>query len=202
MSVLQDLLRAGAELLAAVEERSAAIHGEADLRTTLELLPEWAAFVRLASDCTDGLPQTIPEERFSIFRKVVTTGGQNRFHLAGVARALGYDVEVEDIEEPHAFIAEVSGAEDLASDDAWAFVAIVHAPEVTPQFARCGESVCGEALVTFGNELLECTLDAIKPAHTLLLYVYDRPYVGYAPWSLEVPAPVALPLVLPIPTRL
>ena len=201
MTTLQDLLRAEAELLAGVEVRSLDVHEEADLRTTVELLPEWAEWLGLAEDCTDGQPQTKLEQRFAAFRKLVTPGGQNRFHYSEVAQALGYDVEITDLVEFVAFIAEASSAEDPCYDDSWAFVLEVHAPEVTPRFARCGVSVCGEPLVTFGNELLSCTLDAIKPAHVLFLYAFDLPYSGYAPWSLEVPAPVVLALLLPIPTR-
>ena len=201
MTTLQDLLRAEAELLAAVEVRSLDVHEEADLRTTVELLPEWAEWLGLADDCTDGLPQTTLEQRFAAFRKLVTTGGQNRFHYSEVAQALGYDVEITDLVEFVPFVAERGRAGDPCYEDNWAFVLEVHAPEVTPRFARCGVSVCGEPLVTFGNELLSCTLDAIKPAHVLFLYAFDLPYSGYAPWSLEVTAPVALALLLPIPTR-
>lgn len=200
-STLLLLLRAPAELLAELETRSLAIHEESDLRTVLELLPEWSEFLRLAEDCTDGLPQTTPEQRYAAFRKVALPGGQNRFHLAEVARGLGYDVEVEDVEEVRAFVADGSDAEDPDYDDDWAFVAIVHAGEVTPRFARAGLSVAGESLVTFGNGLLECTLDSIKPAHCLFLYQYDKPYAGYAPWNFAVPAAARVALALPIPSR-
>jgi uncharacterized protein YmfQ (DUF2313 family) len=200
-SVLHDLLAAQAELLAEVEVRSRDLHEEADLRTVLELLPEWAAFLDLANDCTDGLPETLVEQRFAAYRKVVLPGGQNRFHFAEVARGLGYDIDIQDIHEFFAFVVEASAVEDPIYDDAWAFVAEIHSTQVTPRFARAGLTVAGEPLVTFGNELLECTLDAIKPAHCLFLYVYDAPYVGYAPWNSAAPAPVALALQVPIPSR-
>ena len=200
MSVLLDLLRAQAELLADVEERSLDLHEEADLRTVLEVLPEWIEFLGLADDCTDGLPQTTTEQRYAAHLKIAKPGGQNRFHLAEVAQGLGYDVEVVDIVEFHAFVAG-SSAGDHAYDDDWAFVAEIHAGEITPRFARAGLSVAGEPLVTHGNGVLECTLDAIKPAHVHFLYAYDKPYAGYAPWNSAVPSTVPIPLVLPIPTR-
>lgn len=201
MTTLLALLRAPAQLLADLEARSRAIHEESDLRTVLELLPEWAQFLHLADDCTDGLPQTTAEQRYAAFRKIAVPGGQNRFHLSEVAKGLGYDVEIEDVEEVHPFVAEESSAEDPLYDDDWAFVAIVHAGEITPRFARAGISVAGEPLVTFGNGLLECTLDSIKPAHCFFLYVYDKPYTGYAPWNFAVPSSVALVVALPIPLR-
>lgn len=201
MSVLADLLAAQAELLAALEVRSLSVHEEADLRTTVELLPEWAAFVDLAGSCTDGLPRTADERRFEVFRKLVLPGGQNRYHLVQVAQGLGYDVELEDVQEFHAFRVGISRVGDALYEDEAAFLFAVHAPEFTPRFARAGVTVAGEPLVSFGNHLLECTLDAIKPAHTLALYFYDKPYEGYAPWSLEVPETLELALVLPIPSR-
>lgn len=201
MTVLQDLLRAAAEELADLEVRSLELLEEADVRTTVELLPEWAAWVDLAHDCHDGLPETGTEQRFAVYRKLVTPGGQSPFHYVEVAQALGYDVELEDLVEFVPFVVEASSVEDPLYDDSWAFVLEVHAPIVTPRFARTGLSVAGEPLVTAGNDLLSCTLDRIKPAHVLFLYVFDLPYVGYAPWSLEVPEPAPIALVLPIPTR-
>lgn len=200
MTVLLDLLRAPAELLADVEERSLDLHDEADLRTVLELLPEWIEFLGLADDCTDGLPQTTTEQRYAAYRKIALPGGQNRFHLSEVAKGLGYDVEVVDIVGFQAFVAGSAAGDYLYGDD-WAFAVEIHAGEVTPRFARAGITVAGEPLVTFGNGLLECTLDSIKPAHGFFLYVYDKPYTGYAPWSFAIPSSLPIRLVLPIPTR-
>lgn len=197
---LLEILRAAGDLLGEIEVRSLDLFDEMDVRTTLELLPDWGELVHLADACTDGLPQTIQERRYSVFRRLVLTGGQTREYFAEVARGLGYDVELEDVEEFFAFRAEESSAEDPDYDDDWAFVARIHAGEVTPRFFRAGLSVAGEPLVTSGNELLRCELDHLKPAHVLFIYAFDKPYTGYAPWSFEVPTPVTLPLVLPIPT--
>lgn len=199
-TTLLEILRGAGELLGELEVRSLAIFEEMDVRTTLELLPEWAELVRLSDACTDGLPQTVPERRYSIFRRLVVPGGQTKEYFAEVARGLGYDVEVADVDELFAFVAEGSSAEDPDYDDSWAFVAEIHAGEITPRFARTGISVCGEPLVTSGNELLRCELDHLKPAHCLFLYVFDKPYTGYAPWNFEIPAALELRLVLPIPT--
>lgn len=188
-------------MLSDVEERSLALHEEADLRTVLELLPEWVAFLDLANDCTDGAPETALDRRLEAFRKVVLPGGQNRYHYSQVARALGYDVDIVDIVEGTAFEVEASSVEDPIDGDAFVFVAEIHAGVITPRFFRAGLSVAGEPLVTFGNHLLECTLDTIKPAHVVFLYFYDKPYVGYSPWNSAAPAPLALILRLPIPTR-
>lgn len=199
-TTLLQVLSAAAQQLGDLEVRSFALADEADVRTTLELLSEWSELVDLANACTDGLPQTVAERRYAIYRRLVVPGGQTREYFAEVAQGLGYDVLIDDVQEVQAFRVEESTVETPLYDEDWAFVAIIHAGEVTPRFARTGISVCGEPLCTSGNELLRCELDHLKPAHVLFLYAFDKPYVGYSPWSLEVPPPVELELVLPFPT--
>lgn len=198
-TTLLRVLSAAAQQLGDLEVRSFALAEEADVRTALELLPEWSELVDLANACTDGLPQTIGERRFAIYRRLVVPGGQTREYYSEVAQGLGYDVEIDDVQELVPFQVSISAVEDYLFDDSFAFVAVIHAGEVTPRFFRTGVSVCGEPLCTSGNELLRCELDHLKPAHVLFLYAFDKPYTGYAPWSLEVPPPVELVLELPFP---
>lgn len=198
MTVLGNILRAAAELLADVEERSRDIHEEADPRTTLELLSEYSEWLGIADDCTDGGPTTVQDERVAIVRKLAGLGGQNRFHYSELAKSIGYEIEIEDFQEHTAFIAEESEAEDELLEDDSAFWVEIHAPVVTPRFARAGETVAGEPLVDFGNDLLECVLDNVKPAHVFFSYVYDLPYsAGYAPWNLIVPDPLDASVEVP-----
>lgn len=194
------VFRAFSEVLSDIEERATQLLAEGDVRTAVELLPEWAAELGLAEDCDAGLPDTVAEIRFSAYVKLTLPGGQNAFHLSEVARILGYDVGLEDFEEVAPYVCGSSCGDPLYSDE-WRFVVYVHAPVATPRFARTGLSVCGEPLCSFGNDLLECGLERVKPAHVLLLFVYDRPYIGYSPWNFIAPGPVALRLVVATPHR-
>lgn len=193
------LLGAPAELLAELELRTLALLEEFDLRTAVELLPEWSAFLDLFDDCTDGLPATALEQRFAAFRKLTSQGGQSPLYFVEVAQALGYDVEIMDLEEHREFVAGRGRAGDPLSNNGWAFTVTVHAPEFTPRFARADLCAAGEPIVSAGNGLLECTLDRLKPAHVLFVYAFDKLYVGYAPWSLEAPPTLRVSLVLPSP---
>lgn len=199
-SVLARLMRAFAAELERVEFRAQDLRDEADLRATRELLPEWEELLGTLRDCPT-FDDTELERRFAVFSKWTSPGGQSPFHFASVAQALGYDVQVEDLREFREFTAGHGHAGDPLSNGAWAFVVEVHAPEQTPRFFRADLSCADEPLVAFGNDALVCALDAIKPAHVLFLYVFDKPYVGYAPWSTLFPAPVRLALSLPFPRR-
>jgi uncharacterized protein YmfQ (DUF2313 family) len=194
------LFDAFAQVLAGVEVRALALLEETDVRTALELLPEWLELLDVFGDCNAGPPDTLAEQRFAAYVKLTLPGGQNAFHLSEVARLLGYDVDVEDFEEPTAFVAG-SSAGDLLYSDGWAFAVIVHAPIGTPRFARTGLSVCGEPLCSFGNEPLVCALERVKPAHVVLVFSFDKPYVGYSPWNVILPDAVELDVALPSSLR-
>lgn len=196
------LYQAWAEVLAEIEERSRDLLRELDVRTAVELLPEWAELLRIAEDCNiTGLPDTTPEIRFAVFVKLTQPGGQNAFHFVEIARLLGFDVDVTDFEEHVPFVAGSSCGDPLYSDG-WRFAVTIHAPVTTPRFARTGLSVCGEPLCSGQNELLSCTLDRLKPAHVVFLYAFDKPYTGFAPWSVLGPDPVRLTAKVMDPTRI
>jgi len=198
-TVLGRLLRAWASEFELVEFRAQDAREEADTRTTAELLPEWEELLGTLEDCPS-FDDVELERRFAVFLKYTMPGGQNAYHYSQVAQALGYDVDVEDLLEFDEFTC-VSECDDSLTQGEWKFVVEVHAPVQTPRFFTADLSVADEPLVVFGNEALTCALDLIRPAHVLFLYVFDKPYVGYAPWSLLVPAPAALGLACPNPLR-
>lgn len=199
-SVIVRLLCAFGEELQAVRYRGLDVIREADPRQALELLSEWEEWLRTLVDCPE-LGATEIERRYAVVLRLTSPGGQNRFHYSETAKALGYEIEIEDFEEIDPFQVDVSRIGDALWGDEWQFVVIVHAPVVTPVFFTAGLSTAGEPLSTGGNERLTCELDRIKPAHVLFLYEFDLPYEGYAPWNILGPEPAALPLSLPIGRR-
>lgn len=200
MSTLRDLLDGLAVELATLEGRIAFLAEEWDPRTALELLPELVDWLRLDQACTDGGAVTVQDQRAEVVRRMTSPGGQSPYHYSQLALSLGYDVEVEDLEEFHAFVAGDAEAGDELVVDQGVFCVLVHAPEVTARYARAGETVAGEPLVDFGNALLECALDEASPAHVVFLYVYDRPGSGYAPWNLLGPGTLDAAAEAPIPS--
>lgn len=200
-SVLGRLLCALAEELARVEFRGLDLTREADVRRSVELLDAWEEWLRTAETCPEDTTPTSEQRRFACLVRLIEPGGQNAYHYSQVAQRLGYDVDVEDLEELREFRAGISVAGDSLSNGEWRFVVVVHAPVQTPIFARAGVSSAGDPIATGGNDRLACELDRIRPAHVLFLYSFDKPYSGFAPWNIVAPSPVAVPLVLPIPSR-
>lgn len=194
------LMRALGTECEVIEYRGQDLVREADARRTHELLAEWEELLRTRIDCPE-LGATEIERRYAVLLRLSMPGGQNAFHYSEVAKALGYDIEVEDFEEVRTFRVGVSTIGDALAADAWRFVVIVHAPVVTPVYFRTGLSQVGDPLVTGNNHRLECELDRVKPAHVLFLYSYDKPFSGYSPWHIIGPVPVPLELVVPIPLR-
>jgi len=54
----------------------------------------------------------------------------------------------------------------------WVFYWIVKVPVAELVKFRAGVGRCGDPLVEYGNQLLECTLKKLKPAHTDLFFLF------------------------------
>lgn len=193
---LGDLLEALGEELARVDGRLDDALTEADPRTTSELLGEWEQQLGLPAPAAE-LETTLTGRRFAVVAKLTNRGGQSRAHFSDVAKALGYAVEPEDIEEHAQFRAGQSAAGDalLGSNAPHAWT--VHAPIATATFARAGEVTAGEPICSFGNDPLEAHLRAAAPAHSTVVFAYDQPYQGYGPWRDLEPTPTEVDVVVP-----
>lgn len=190
------LMRALGEELANLERRGDAAIEEADPRTTSELIAEWEELLGIAEDC-GGVETVLTFRQAAIVAKYTSPGGQNSYHYSEVAKALGYDVEISDIEEYQQFRVGSSTVGERLSNGPWVFTWTVHAPVATPFFFRAGESRAGDPLQSATNVPLECTLDKVKPSHTLVTFEYDQPYTGYAPWQVLQPTPVVIDVTIP-----
>jgi uncharacterized protein YmfQ (DUF2313 family) len=198
-TVLRKLLEGLAGLVGDVHERGLDLLDEADPRTTLELLPEWEAFLALPEPFQT-LEPTVVLRRAAVLAKLTGVGGQTIAAFVALAQSLGYPITVEEIEEfAPARIGDTIGARTWGA--AWAFAWLVHAPQATPTFFRADESTAGEPLVAFGNELLEAAFERAKPAHTEVLFAYDQPWLGYAPWTDHTPPAAVFEIVAPTVTR-
>lgn len=181
---------------AELEERRGAWLRERDVRTALELLPEWESFLGFPGECA-GLAPTVALRQAAAHEKLTARGGTSLQALSDAAQSVGFDVEPGDIEENKAFRVGQSGAGEPLNGEPWAFAFTIHAPTESPSFFRAGESASGEELVATGNELLECVLASSVNAHNAVLFVYDKPYGGWAPWRELRMQPVTLNLEAP-----
>lgn len=190
-SRFESLLASLAEECARVDERVGTALRESDPRTTLELLLEWERNLGMPAPFSE-LATTVVARRFAIVTKLTDVGGQSPGYYSDVAQSLGYDVEVVDIEEYSEFRCGISSCGDPLSNGDWAHTFTVHAPVHTSTFARAGQVTAGEPIMQFGNERLTEFVTAARPAHATVLFEFDKPYVGWAPWNDIRPEPVVL----------
>lgn len=133
-----------------------------------ELLPEWEATLGLPDECIGELA-TVQERVRAVCAKFRARGGQSKEYFIAVAASLGFHITITEFAP---FRAGYNHAGDPDYGEAWAntWRVTVDQFEVIP--FRAGLSVAGDPLRAWGNRLLECVLDAIKPAHTVLQFVY------------------------------
>lgn len=136
--------------------------------TSTEMLAEWERLLGLPDPCIGQLGTT-QERRAAVVAKYTETGGQSRAYFIGVAAKLGYEVTIT---EYRPFQVGVSAAGDALYGDDWLYAWLVNAPETTITEFAVGISAAGDPLRSWGNELLECAITKLKPAHTHVLFGY------------------------------
>lgn len=166
---LDDLLASLAEEWARIDERGEQLIGEALPATSTELLPDWERVLSLPDKCAGTLETTMQGRRNAVASKLTSTGGQSRAYFIEVARALGYEVTIEEFRP---FRAGFSVAGDPLTNGDWIFAWRIRAPAVTVIHFKAGQSAAGEALRTWGNDTLECKINQLAPAHTVPIFAY------------------------------
>lgn len=163
------LLDGMAQELARLDSRALRVTEEAIPTTSLELLPDWERVTGLPDKCVGTLETTLQGRRNAVAAKLFSTGGQSIQFFLGVAASLGFDVSIKEFRP---FRAGRSRAGDPLSNGDWVFTWRINAPEVTVIPFRAGRSFAGEPLRAWGNDILECKFNQIKPAHTVLQFAY------------------------------
>lgn len=160
-----------AEELARIEARAIyLVLKEFFAQTTLELLPEFELEYGLPDPCTT-LGATYEERINDLLRKIRTIGGQSIAYLTEVVGALGIDIEIEEFQP---FRADMSRAGDNLYSEDWWFVFLVKGPATRVYSFRADQNCAGDPLRWWrGNEIIECIINRLKPAHTLALFGYD-----------------------------
>jgi len=166
-ATLSKLLSAMAEGLASVDARAFDVLDEADPRTALELLKDWERVAGLPDACSAAVADTIHERQNLVHAKITGRGGQSRQYFIDLADALGYAITITEFRP---FTCEDT-CEEAVTDETWLFVWQVNAPATTIVDLTC-EAPCEESLRDWGNEILECAIDADKPAHTHVNFAY------------------------------
>lgn len=139
---------------------------ELDPRTTFELLADWERVYGLPDPCL-GANQNTAQRINSLVQKITAIGGQTAAYFIAVAAVLGFTITITEF-RAHTVDDDVDYS--LYGDD-WNFAWQVNAPLNTVIEYTVSDTV-DDALAVFGNAQLECVLQALKPAHTVIIFSY------------------------------
>lgn len=170
-SVQTRLLAGLSGLRAAVEERGLDLVEESDPRTTDELLSDWERALGLPDECLPD-PETTAERRTLVTARAVGVGGGTPDHLRALLREAGFETVqvVEQVGTPA--VCGVAKCGDPIGPGLETLAWTIIAPLTTVRQAACGTARCGDPLAWWGNEVLECVVRRVTPAHTLAVFSY------------------------------
>lgn len=167
-SVLRLVSRGLVTPLARLRARAGALLADAFPATAYELLPEWEATLGLPDPCAGDSP-TLQQRRSQVVARLTSRGGQSVPYMVERARLLGYQVTVREYAPARLGVMRMG---DRLQGTEWAHAWAIRAPATTVIPFRFGLSGVGERFRTWGNEVLECELRSVCPAHTILLFQY------------------------------
>jgi uncharacterized protein YmfQ (DUF2313 family) len=155
---------------ARVHARDCDLLAESYPGTALETLTDWERICGLPDPCTGPLV-TIQQRRAAILAKLAARGGQSRQYYIDLAATAGFDITITEYQP---FRAGRSRVGDHLADEQWQFYWRVDSWEAAEKIIsfRAGQSTVGEPLRLWGNEILECLIGAVAPAHTVVHFSY------------------------------
>lgn len=168
-AALSRLLAALAAELARVDGRAMQLVEEADPRTVAELFADWERVTGLPDACAVafGGDQSMSQRRAALVGRLTTMGGQSSAYYVGLAAALGYAITISEFSE-HSVSDNV---EHPLYSAAWNFAWQVNAAlNTVTEFTI--DSTVDDPLAAWGNALLECVINRLKPVHTTVLFSY------------------------------
>lgn len=175
-SKFHELASSIAPELCRVEERGLKLFTEAICGSTFELLEDWERFLGIPDECTpDDYDPSLSERRARVCQKLTTKGSQNSAFFILLAEQLGYDTANIETFNYVSFRAGRGRAGDrLTNGEDWAYTWAITLPASIVRYFRAGSGSAGERLRIFSNEELECVVNKFKPAHTIVLFIYEE----------------------------
>ncbi|KAF1040294.1 MAG: hypothetical protein GAK35_03548 [Herbaspirillum frisingense] len=167
-SVLTATLRGLAPTFERQASRARNLLIDANPATTVELLPEWEETLGLPDPCA-GTSPTIQQRRAQVVARFANSGGQSIRYFINFAADLGYTISTREFAP---FRCGQSAVGDPVGGEDWAYTWAIVAPLNSPVYFSAGQSAAGEALAAWQNQVLECELRRVKPAHTILQFFY------------------------------
>jgi uncharacterized protein YmfQ (DUF2313 family) len=167
-AVQNDVLDGLAPTFVRLDARAQALLVDAFPASSLELLPEWELSLGLPDAC-EGEDQILQVRRAQVVNRLVNAGGQSiPYYLAALGR-LGYaDATVQEYSP---FRTDIDVADSILYEESWAHAWQISVPDLRVFYFSTDISAADEPLVSIANSVIVCVIDALKPAHTTVLYV-------------------------------
>jgi len=162
------LIDAKAEGMARVDGRGLDLVRDLNPLTAFETLAARETEAGLPHACA-GLPETIAARVDALVAQWSARGGQSRQYYINVAAALGYVITITEYGARQHGRADYGGT--YGGPDWW-FVWQVDAALYNYRAREFGRAAHGEPYASWGNAVLECVLERLKPAHTLIIFSY------------------------------
>jgi len=166
-AALTKLIQALADEFSRIDRRADDLTNETDPRATGELLIDWERVAGLPDSCGSSA-DTTAERRAVLHARVTNIGGQSRQFFINLAERLGYQITITEYRQ---FTAG-STAGGLLSNGDWLHAWTVGAPETAVTEFVAGGGSAGDPLRDWGNDILECAISRLAPAHTTPLFAY------------------------------
>jgi uncharacterized protein YmfQ (DUF2313 family) len=167
-SVFAELLMAMADEQARVDSRADDVLAELDPRTSMELLTDWERVCELPGKCSRS-SETIQERREAVHLVITAQGGQTPAYYEEAAATMGVAATVEEFRP---FRVGSSTAGDPLSNEPWTHAWRMRGPEETIKPFIAGGGAAGDSLAKWGNEMFECHISRLAPAHTIVTFAY------------------------------
>jgi uncharacterized protein YmfQ (DUF2313 family) len=135
--------------------------------TTVDLLPEWQATLGMPDACSIGQNLTLLQAQQQVLARFIGAGGQSVPFLIAYALALGYAITIT---EYSTFKAGTGKAGGIITSAGIAFSWLVTLPAQQILYFLAGSSTAGQKLETVENQIIQCELQRICPAHTNLFF--------------------------------
>ena len=102
-------------------------------------------------------------------QKITNLGGQSLQFFIDLAAQLGYTITITEFQP---FQVSENAVGDALNGDPWIYAWQVNAPAGAIREFKVGESAVGDPLRNWGDDLLECVIERLKPAHTHVIFAY------------------------------
>lgn len=138
------------------------------------MLTEWQQSLGLPDPCA-GAAQSLTQARDQVVSRFISGGGQSIPYIIAYAAQLGFTITITESSGGFYMGQTAMGDPNRGlGSDPLANVWYVNSQLFTVSLFQMGLSAMGDPLgVVQNNLILECELQAIAPAHTLLLFVYS-----------------------------